>query len=75
MLVRSVFPAQRVLADRTVYDDFLGRLKSNVEALNVGDQLDEEITMGPMVRESDAIRVGDWIQEAVGGGARADHGR
>ena len=62
--------AQRVLADRKVYDDFLGRLKSNVEALNVGDQLDEEITMGPMVRESDAIRVGDWIQEAVGGGAR-----
>ena len=62
--------AQRVLADRKVYDDFLGLLKSNVEALNVGDQLNEEITMGPMVRESDAIRVGDWIQEAVGGGAR-----
>ena len=26
--------------------------------------------MGPMIRESDAIRVNDWIQDAVSGGAR-----
>ncbi len=62
--------AQRVLAAGSVYDDFLDRLKTGVEAISTGDQLREGTTMGPLVRESDAIRVHDWIQEAVSGGAR-----
>ena len=62
--------AQRILTERQVYDEFLDRLKSGVEAISTGDQLQEGTGMGPMVRESDAIRVSDWIQEAVSGGAR-----
>ena len=62
--------AQRVLAQSQVYDEFLDRLKSRVEAISTGDQLQEGTGMGPMVRESDAVRVSDWIQEAVSGGAR-----
>ncbi len=62
--------AQRVLAQGRVYDEFLDRLKSRVEAISTGDQLQESTQMGPMVRESDAVRVSDWIQEAVSGGAR-----
>ena len=62
--------AQRVLTDDKVYDDFLGRLKSRVESISIGDQLEENTRMGPMIRETDAVRVSDWIQEAVTGGAR-----
>ena len=62
--------AQRILAEGQVYDEFLDRLKSRVEAISTGDQLQEGTGMGPMVRESDAVRVSDWIQEAVSGGAR-----
>ena len=62
--------AQRVLTDGKVYEDFLGRLKSRVEDISVGDQLSESTKMGPMIREADAVRVGEWIQEAVSGGAR-----
>ncbi len=62
--------AQRVLAADQVYDEFLDRLKSRVEAISTGDQLQEGTGMGPMVRESDAIRVSDTIREAVAGGAR-----
>ena len=62
--------AQRILAEGRVYDEFLDRLKSRVEAISTGDQLQEGTGMGPMVRESDAVRVGEWIQEAVSGGAR-----
>ena len=32
--------------------------------------MDESTNMVPMVRESDAVRVGEWIEEAVGQGAR-----
>ncbi|MFQ5928490.1 MAG: aldehyde dehydrogenase family protein [Acidobacteriota bacterium] len=62
--------AQRVLTGGKVYEDFLGRLKSRVEDISVGDQLQESTKMGPMIREADAVRVGEWIQEAVSGGAR-----
>jgi len=61
---------QRVLAAGHVYADFLAALKPRVEALTTGNQLDEKVKVGPMVREKEAIRVDEWIREAVGSGAR-----
>ncbi len=61
---------QRVLTAGTVYADFLAALKPRVEALTTGNQLDEKVKVGPMIRENDAIRVDEWIREAVGSGAR-----
>ena len=61
---------QRVFADRSIYADFLDALVAPTEAFTLGNPLDESIRMGPMIRESDAIRVGQWIAEAVDGGAR-----
>lgn len=62
--------AQRVLTARRVYGDFLDALKPRVEAITTGNQLDESVKMGPMIREQDARRVEEWIREAVEGGAR-----
>lgn len=61
---------QRVLTAGKVYSDFLSVLKPKVEALTTGNQLDEKTKVGPMVREGDAVRVEEWVREAVGGGAR-----
>jgi acyl-CoA reductase-like NAD-dependent aldehyde dehydrogenase len=61
---------QRVIATSRVYADVLDALKPRVEAIKVGDQLDEQTKMGPMIREKDAERVGQWIDEAVASGAR-----
>ncbi|HET9916898.1 MAG TPA: aldehyde dehydrogenase family protein, partial [Candidatus Binatia bacterium] len=61
---------QRVLTSRKVYSDFLNVLKPKVEALATGDQLQLATKVGPMVKESEAVRVDQWINEAVGGGAR-----
>ncbi|MBX3438383.1 MAG: aldehyde dehydrogenase family protein [Planctomycetaceae bacterium] len=62
--------AQRVLTARSVGADFLDALKPKVEALTLGDQLNESTHIGPMVRESDAVRVAEWIDEAVHAGAQ-----
>jgi acyl-CoA reductase-like NAD-dependent aldehyde dehydrogenase len=62
--------AQRILTAGKVYADFLAALKPKVEAITAGNQLDEKVKMGPMVREKEAIRVEEWIREAVGAGAR-----
>jgi acyl-CoA reductase-like NAD-dependent aldehyde dehydrogenase len=67
---QTCISTQRVLAAKKIYDDFLGVLKPKVEALTTGNQLDEKSKIGPMVKESEAARVDDWIQQAVAGGAR-----
>lgn len=61
---------QRVLTSEKVYGDFLDALKPKVEALVTGNPLDEKTKVGPMIHERDAIRVGEWIDEAVTSGAR-----
>ncbi len=61
---------QRVLVNDHVYDDFLDALKSKVESIVTGNPLEEQSQMGPMIREQDAIRVENWIQESVSRGAR-----
>ncbi|HEX4149044.1 MAG TPA: aldehyde dehydrogenase family protein [Pirellulales bacterium] len=61
---------QRVIAIDGVYDDLLSVLKPKVAAIVAGNQLDEKTQMGPMVREADAVRVGQWVDEAVSQGAR-----
>ena len=67
---QTCISTQRVLTAKKVYGDFLDVLKPKVEALTAGNQLDEKSKVGPMVKESEARRVEDWINEAVAGGAR-----
>ena len=61
---------QRVLVNDQVYEDFLDVLRPEVEAIVTGNPLEEQTKMGPMIRESDAIRVEEWINEALSSGAR-----
>ena len=61
---------QRVYADKSIYADYLDVLTSKVAELSAGDPMADTVKVGPMVRESDAIRVESWIKEAVGAGAR-----
>ena len=62
--------AQRILIHSAVYGDLIDALQPKVDKLTTGDPLDEATKVGPMVRESDAARVAEWIQEAAGQGAR-----
>ncbi len=55
---------------RDVYDDFLDRLVPKVDALTIGDPLDEETDVGPVIDEDARERILAWIDEARQGGAR-----
>jgi acyl-CoA reductase-like NAD-dependent aldehyde dehydrogenase len=61
---------QRVIAQRKVYEDLLAASKLKVEALTTGNPLDEKTKVGPMIREQEAIRVEQWIADAVKAGGR-----
>ena len=60
---------QRVFADASVFADLVDRLAAGVEALTVGDPLDADTEVGPLIRAGEVERVGEWVDEAVSGGA------
>ena len=66
---QTCISVQRILVERSVFGKFTELLLEGVKKLVTGDPLDESTDLGPMIRESDAVRVIDWIQEAVRGGA------
>lgn len=67
---QSCISVQRIFVQRSILDRFLAAFIPRVRALKVGDPLDEATDVGPLIRESDARRAEDWINEAVAGGAK-----
>jgi glyceraldehyde-3-phosphate dehydrogenase (NADP+) len=62
--------AQRVLIHESLYEELVGRLVQDTGKLKVGNPLDEGTDVGPMIAESEAIRVERWVNDAVQKGAR-----
>jgi len=62
--------AQRILPLQPIYGDLLDAVKPRVEAISTGNPLEAATKMGPMIREQDAQRVEEWIEEAGRAGAR-----
>ena len=61
---------QRIYVQEKVYDDFEAGFVARTRRLKVGRQLEEDTDMGPMITETEAARVGEWVEEAVVLGAR-----
>ena len=67
---QTCISVQRILVENSVYGKFTDLLLAGVKKLRTGDPLEESTDLGPLIRESDAARAADWVQEAVRGGAR-----
>ena len=67
---QTCISVQRILVEHSVYGKFTDLLLAGVKKLKTGDPLEDSTDLGPLIRESDAVRATDWIQEAVRGGAR-----
>jgi acyl-CoA reductase-like NAD-dependent aldehyde dehydrogenase len=66
---QSCISIQRILVHEEVADPFVERLKANAEGLRVGDPLDPETDVGPLISGKDRDRVKEWVDEAVAAGA------
>ena len=67
---QTCISVQRILVEHSVYGKFTDLFVEGVKKLKTGDPLDESTDVGPLIRESDAIRTTAWIDEAVRTGAR-----
>ncbi len=60
---------QRIYIHKKIYEDFRDKIVTRTNKYKTGFQMDEDTDMGPMITETDAIRVIDWIEEAKSKGA------
>jgi glyceraldehyde-3-phosphate dehydrogenase (NADP+) len=61
---------QRVFIHEEVYNAFSSSLVDAVKRLKVGDPLDPETDVGPVIDDASAERIQSWIEEAVQAGGR-----
>jgi acyl-CoA reductase-like NAD-dependent aldehyde dehydrogenase len=61
---------QRVFCDRRIAGDVAEGLARLGERMVIGDPLLATTDVGPLIRTSEAERIGRWVDAAVGGGAK-----
>ena len=67
---QSCISTQRAYVHRDIVERFTEALVPKVEALVVGDPLDEATDVSSLISPSETERVEGWIADAVAGGAR-----
>ncbi len=60
---------QRLFINKKIYDDFMSSFIDDVKTLKMGNPMDEETKLGPMIDEQAAQKIESWVQEAVMQGA------
>jgi len=66
---QSCISTQRLILHESVAGRFIERMVAAVESLNVGDPIDPDTDVGPLIDSGECARVHGWIGAAVAGGA------
>ncbi len=61
---------QRIFIQKDHFEEFSNRFVERTRRIKVGDKMDETTDMGPMINDAAAIKVGEFVQDAVAAGAR-----
>ena len=67
---QTCISVQRILVHHPVFEKFIHMLVDGVRKLKSGDPMQETTDVPPLIREQDAVRVAEWIHEAVEAGAK-----
>ncbi|MFC7251587.1 aldehyde dehydrogenase family protein [Halomicroarcula sp. GCM10025324] len=65
---------QRILVHESRHDELLDELVSQASELVVGDPLNEDTDVGPLISEDDAERIIEWVESAKEDGATVEFG-
>ena len=66
---QNCLSVQRVYVDSAIYADFLSQAVDATRRLKVGSKMDPDTDIGPLIDESAARRVEDWVDSAAADGA------
>lgn len=61
---------QRVYVDKAIAAEYLDAVKTLFEGVSTGDPRLDTTLVGPLVADSEVVRIESWLKEAVASGAR-----
>lgn len=61
--------ANRIFVHKTIEEAFVSRLHDKVDALVMGDTLNDQVHIGPLINMEAVQRIDGWVQEALQRGA------
>jgi acyl-CoA reductase-like NAD-dependent aldehyde dehydrogenase len=61
---------QRAFVHSSITSEFVDRLKAAAEALRIGHPYEQSTDISSLIDETEAVRIEEWIAEAVTGGAK-----
>lgn len=64
----------RILVQQPVYERFMGAFLDRVRSLRIGDPLEQETEMGPLISPEHRAKVATFIDEAIAQGAHLESG-
>jgi acyl-CoA reductase-like NAD-dependent aldehyde dehydrogenase len=67
---QTCISVQRIMVHEPVFQKFTELLVQGARKLKTGDPMQESTDIPPLIREQDAVRVIEWIDEAVKAGAK-----
>jgi len=67
---QSCISVQRIYVHEKVYDRFVRKFQTAIKKVKMGDPLQDDTDLGPMVDTESAERTEAWIKQAQGGGAQ-----
>jgi acyl-CoA reductase-like NAD-dependent aldehyde dehydrogenase len=65
---------RRIIIQRKIYQEFLGKFVARTNSLPAGDPLDPKTIIGPIITSAAIKLIDDRVKEAVGRGAKAHTG-
>ncbi len=65
---------QRIYVNRKLFDDFLTLFVEKTKKLKLGNPLNPETDIGPMITTSETTRAMEWLEEAKSKGAKVQTG-
>jgi acyl-CoA reductase-like NAD-dependent aldehyde dehydrogenase len=60
---------QRIFAHQSIARQLAEGLAGHAKALKVGDPTQPDTEVGPLIRETELVRIDEWVKEATGQGA------
>jgi acyl-CoA reductase-like NAD-dependent aldehyde dehydrogenase len=67
---QTCISVQRIYIHHEKYDEFRAKFVDATNALLIGDPLNEKTDIGPVINDAAAIRIDNWVNEAVSQGAQ-----
>lgn len=71
---QNCLSVQRVYVAAALADEFLAQVTAAARALRVGSKADPATDVGPLIDPAEAVRVEQWVRDAVAGGATVHTG-